>query len=90
MQVSLSGLERALHSYTLGPCEEAFDMKSVPIDAPPAGGDGGRKDSEVSGLPGSAQKRERPTATRQEIFAEKLAAIPQVSLSTTATLINSY
>ena len=87
MQVSLSGLERALHSYTLGPCEEAFDMKSVPIDAPTAGG---RKDSEVSGLPGSAQKRERPTATRQEIFAEKLAAIPQVSLSTTATLINSY
>jgi len=79
MQVSLSGLERALHSYTLGPCEEAFDMKSVPIDAPPAGGDGGRKDSEVSGLPGSAQKRERPTATRQEIFAEKLAAIPQMS-----------
>ena len=53
MQVSLSGLERALHSYTLGSCEAPFDMKTVPIDAPSGPADA-KKDGDVS-LPSSAQ-----------------------------------
>jgi len=77
MQVSLSGLERALHSYTLGSCEAPFDMKTVPIDAPSGPADA-KKDGDVS-LPSSAQKKERPTATRQEMFAEKLSALPAIS-----------
>jgi len=31
LQVSLSSLERALHSYTLSTCQEPFDIKSVPV-----------------------------------------------------------
>lgn len=31
LQVSISGLEKALHQYTLSPCDEPFDMSSVPV-----------------------------------------------------------
>jgi len=77
MQVSLSGLERALHNYTLGPCDAPFDMRTVPIDTAPAEKKGGEEGG--SSLPSSAQKKERPTATRQEIFAERLSKLPLVS-----------
>ena len=73
MQVSLTGLERALHNYTLGPCDVAFDMKSVPIDVPVE-----KKQDDGTSLP-SAQKKDRPTATRQEIFAERLSKIPEIA-----------
>ena len=31
LQVSVVGLERALHQYTLEPSEKPFDLKSVPL-----------------------------------------------------------
>ena len=31
LQVSVVGLERALHQYTLEPSEKPFDMKTVPL-----------------------------------------------------------
>lgn len=35
LQVSVVGLERALHHYTLEPSDHAFDMKSVPLATQP-------------------------------------------------------
>lgn len=31
LSVSIPGLERALHHYTLAPSDKPFDMKSVPL-----------------------------------------------------------
>nr|CAD7596228.1 unnamed protein product [Timema genevievae] len=36
LQVSIPGLERALHQYTLSPAETPFDMKSVPLATVPS------------------------------------------------------
>nr|CAD7445188.1 unnamed protein product [Timema bartmani] len=36
VQVSIPGLERALHQYTLSPAETPFDMKSVPLATVPS------------------------------------------------------
>jgi len=33
--VSVIGLERAVHNYTLEPSETPFDLKSVPLDTQP-------------------------------------------------------
>lgn len=33
--MSVVGLERALHHYTLEPTEQPFDMKSVPLETQP-------------------------------------------------------
>ena len=35
LQVSIIGLERALHQYTLEPAEKPFDLKSVPLATQP-------------------------------------------------------
>lgn len=35
LQVSIVGLERALHHYTLEPSDTAFDMKTVPLATQP-------------------------------------------------------
>lgn len=35
--MSVVGLERALHHYTLEPSEQPFDMKTVPLDTQPFG-----------------------------------------------------
>lgn len=35
MTVSIPGLERALHQYTLEPSEKPFDLKSVPLATAP-------------------------------------------------------
>ena len=35
LQVSIVGLERALHHYTMEPSETPFDMKSVPLATQP-------------------------------------------------------
>jgi len=75
LQVSISSLEKALHSYTLNQAAqaEAFDMKSVPAaaveeDKPSA------TLGAISGKPTSQQ----PTATRHDMFVEKLAGVPAI------------
>ena len=35
LQVSVVGLERALHQYTLEPSEKPFDLKTVPLATQP-------------------------------------------------------
>jgi len=35
LQVSIVGLERALHQYTLEPSETPFDLKTVPLAVQP-------------------------------------------------------
>ncbi|CAG0888510.1 unnamed protein product [Cyprideis torosa] len=80
LQVSLSGLERALSAYTLSPSEVPFDLRSVPLAATEEEEqDAKRKRQEaaegVVGITAPAKKEDR-AATRQDVFAEKLSALP--------------
>lgn len=77
LQVSLSSLEKALHSYTLSSCEEPFDMKSVPV-APVTSADE-RKTNVSADLPGAKKAEAKPTATRHDMFVEKFSAIPEIN-----------
>eukprot|EP00095_Tigriopus_kingsejongensis_P010714 maker-scaffold179_size282488-snap-gene-1.26 protein:Tk10714 transcript:maker-scaffold179_size282488-snap-gene-1.26-mRNA-1 annotation:"coatomer subunit gamma-2" len=77
LQVSLSSLEKALHSYTLSSCDAPFDIKTVPAapleplaDMKGAGGEAGLSTRRVE---------TKSTATRHDMFVEKLAAIPQLA-----------
>lgn len=74
LQVSLSSLERALHTYTLSDCKSPFDMKTVPV-APV------EPEQRASSEASSAPKRgdAKPTATRHDMFVEKFAAIPEIA-----------
>ncbi|KAH0630154.1 hypothetical protein JD844_012830 [Phrynosoma platyrhinos] len=73
LTVSIPGLERALHQYTLEPSEKPFDMKSVPLATAPI-----IEQRTAENVPISAVKQpEKVAATRQEIFQEQLAAIPE-------------
>uniref|UniRef100_A0A803TX65 Coatomer subunit gamma n=1 Tax=Anolis carolinensis TaxID=28377 RepID=A0A803TX65_ANOCA len=73
LTVSIPGLERALHQYTLDPSEKPFDMKSVPLATAPI-----IEQRTAENVPISAVKQpEKVAATRQEIFQEQLAAIPE-------------
>uniref|UniRef100_A0A8W4F6Z6 Coatomer subunit gamma n=1 Tax=Sus scrofa TaxID=9823 RepID=A0A8W4F6Z6_PIG len=65
LTVSIPGLERALQQYTLEPSEKPFDLKSVPLATTPM--------AEQR----TAKQPEKVAATRQEIFQEQLAAVPE-------------
>ncbi|XP_021357768.1 coatomer subunit gamma-2-like [Mizuhopecten yessoensis] len=73
LQVSVVGLERALHHYTMEPTETPFDVKSVPLETAPI------TDSKQVREPGEAggQKTEKVAASRQDIYAEQLSSIPE-------------
>ncbi|XP_060078948.1 coatomer subunit gamma-2-like [Ylistrum balloti] len=73
LQVSVVGLERALHHYTMEPSETPFDVKSVPLETAPL------PDSKQVREPGEvgAPKAEKVAASRQDIYAEQLSAIPE-------------
>uniref|UniRef100_A0A8B9T0B9 Coatomer subunit gamma n=1 Tax=Anas platyrhynchos TaxID=8839 RepID=A0A8B9T0B9_ANAPL len=71
LTVSIPGLERALHQYTLEPSEKPFDLKSVPLATAPIVEQ--RKTSPVAVV----KQPEKVAATRQEIFQEQLGAIPE-------------
>ena len=74
--VSLSSLEKALHNYTLSPCAEPFDIKTVPV-APVEPVE--RRKSTSADLPGAKKSGDKaPTATRHDMFVEKFAAIPEI------------
>ncbi|XP_064632835.1 coatomer subunit gamma-2-like [Lineus longissimus] len=78
LQVSVVGLERSLHNYTLDPSETPFDMKTVPLATQPI-----TEQKTVSVTPSmglgdiSAKPQEKVAATRQDIYAEQLAQIPE-------------
>ena len=65
LQVSITGLERELHHYTLEPTETSFDLKSVPLAAEPVV-------EQPAAAPGEApavKATEKVAATRQDVYA---------------------
>ncbi|KAJ8047390.1 Coatomer subunit gamma-2 [Holothuria leucospilota] len=72
LAVSVVGLERALHHYTIEPSEQPFDIKTVPLDTQPFAEH--KVTSDVSPAARPAEKAAPPT---QEIYAEQLAAVPE-------------
>ncbi|XP_065910406.1 coatomer subunit gamma-2-like isoform X1 [Dysidea avara] len=70
--VSIVGLERALLQYTKEPTMSPFDIKSVPIDTAPLVPK--QSKAEVSAASVTAAV---PMATRQDVYVEQLAAIPE-------------
>jgi len=74
IQVSLSSLEKALHVYTLGQAAQPFDMKTVPV----APVEETKQAAKTEGLTMSS-KVEKPTATRHDVFVERLAAVPAIA-----------
>nr|KAF6422005.1 COPI coat complex subunit gamma 1 [Rousettus aegyptiacus] len=72
LTVSIPGLERALQQYTLEPSEKPFDLKSVPLATTPMA----EQRTESTPIPATKQP-EKVATTRQEIFQEQLAAVPE-------------
>jgi len=72
IQVSLSSLEKALHAYTLGQALQPFDLKTVPV-APIEE----KAEKIEAGMP--SKSSEKPTATRHDVFVERLAAVPAIA-----------
>jgi len=77
LTVSVSSLEKSLHAYTLNQAaaEKPFDMKTVPAAAieeskPAAAASGG--------LTSKPDKPTTTSATRHDMFVEKLAAVPEL------------
>ncbi|KAJ6656396.1 hypothetical protein lerEdw1_003899 [Lerista edwardsae] len=70
LAVSIPGMEKALHQYTLEPLEKPFDMKSVPLATAPVF----EQKTEIAMV---VNKPERVAPSRQDIFQEQLAAIPE-------------
>jgi len=65
LQVSITGLERELHQYTLEPTETPFDLKSVPLAAQPLV-------EQPPAAPGEApavKTTEKVAASRQDVYA---------------------
>ncbi len=66
LNVSIIGLERALHNYTLDPTEDAFDMKTVPLETTPLA-----EQKAPEALPSAAKQADKVVASTQEIYAGK-------------------
>ena len=76
LQVSLSSLEKSLHSYSLSSCELPFDLKTVPV-APVM------PEVKVAQPEGSISTNKRPdtkpTGTRHDMFMEKFSTMPEIA-----------
>ncbi|XP_027698068.1 coatomer subunit gamma-2 isoform X2 [Vombatus ursinus] len=70
LTVSIPGMEKALHQYTLAPSEKPFDLKSVPLATAPVF----EQKAEITLV---ASKPEKLAPSRQDIFQEQLATIPE-------------
>ncbi|NXK88158.1 COPG2 protein, partial [Formicarius rufipectus] len=70
LAVSVPGMEKALHQYTLEPSDKPFDMKTVPLATAPIF----EQKAEITLV---ASKPEKVTPSRQDIFQEQLGAIPE-------------
>uniref|UniRef100_A0A646QGL4 Coatomer subunit gamma n=1 Tax=Hemiscolopendra marginata TaxID=943146 RepID=A0A646QGL4_9MYRI len=75
LHVSIIGLEKSLHQYTLEPSEVPFDMKSVPLATQPITADEQKSSLAPEAIPIS--KPEKVVVSRQYIFAEQLSNIPE-------------
>ncbi|XP_014673414.1 PREDICTED: coatomer subunit gamma-2-like [Priapulus caudatus] len=80
LQVSVVGLEKALHHYTLDPRETPFDLKAVPLETQPLTAEPARAaatgSARAAGATAGGVDVAAAAATRQDVFAEQLAAIP--------------
>ncbi|XP_046334578.1 coatomer subunit gamma-2-like [Haliotis rufescens] len=76
LQVSVVGLERALHNYTLEPTDTPFDLKSVPLDTQPMQD---QRPSVRDGGEMGAKTSEKVVASRQDVFAEQIALVPELA-----------
>ncbi|XP_074645566.1 coatomer subunit gamma-2-like isoform X3 [Tubulanus polymorphus] len=74
LQVSIVGLERALHQYTLEPSEKPFDMKVVPLATQPITEQ--KTAANPSAAPTKATK-EKQAASTQDIYADQLGRVPE-------------
>ncbi|KAH1186799.1 hypothetical protein KIL84_019548 [Mauremys mutica] len=70
LTVSVPGMEKALHQYTLEPSDKPFDMKTVPLATAPIF----EQKAEIALV---ASKPEKVAPSRHDIFQEQLAAIPE-------------
>ncbi|NXI89451.1 COPG2 protein, partial [Psophia crepitans] len=70
LTVSIPGMEKALHQYTLEPSDKPFDMKTVPLATAPIF----EQKAEIALV---TSKPEKVAPSRQDIFQEQLAAIPE-------------
>lgn len=76
LNVSVVGLERALAAYLKEPADAPFDMKTVPVATVPIHEQ--QKPVKTSGeVTSSSQKSAAPAATRQDVYAEQLAAVAE-------------
>jgi coatomer protein complex subunit gamma len=85
IQVSLSSLEKALHSYTLGQTDQPFDMKTVPV-APVDEDKTTVKSSMDSGM---SKPSDKPSATRHDVFVDRLAGVPAIAALNLGPLFRS-
>uniref|UniRef100_A0A8D0CNA3 Coatomer subunit gamma n=1 Tax=Sander lucioperca TaxID=283035 RepID=A0A8D0CNA3_SANLU len=72
LSVSIPGLEKSLHQYTLEPTERPFDMKSVPLATTPIT----EHKTEIASV-ATSKLPEKLAPSRQDIYQEQLAAIPE-------------
>ena len=81
--MSLSSLEKALHSYTLGQTDQPFDLKTVPVA--PVDEDKPTKSADTS----MSKPTDKPTATRHDVFVDRLAAVPAIAALNLGPLFRS-
>uniref|UniRef100_A0A8C0YS93 Coatomer subunit gamma n=1 Tax=Cyprinus carpio carpio TaxID=630221 RepID=A0A8C0YS93_CYPCA len=72
LSVSVPGLEKSLHQYTLEPSEKPFDMKTVPLATAPIT----EQKTEIAPM-ATSKLPEKLAPARQDIYQEQLAAIPE-------------
>uniref|UniRef100_A0A8C7Y6C5 Coatomer subunit gamma n=1 Tax=Oryzias sinensis TaxID=183150 RepID=A0A8C7Y6C5_9TELE len=72
LSVSIPGLEKSLHQYTLEPTEKPFDMKSVPLVTTPIT----EQKTEIAPV-ATSKLPEKLAPSRQDIYQEQLASIPE-------------
>jgi len=89
LAVSVSSLEKSLHTYTLDQSAAAkpFDMKTVPVEVVEEKRPSASREATV----GLTSKPDKPTntATRHDMFVEKLGAVPQLQALSLGPLFRS-
>jgi len=78
LKVSVVGLERALEGYlSQGDFDKSFDMRQVPLSSQPITTTEAKKPCLSAEAP--TKKEEKPKASRQEIYSQKISAIPELA-----------
>ncbi|XP_002154548.2 coatomer subunit gamma-2 isoform X1 [Hydra vulgaris] len=80
LNVSVVGLERALAAYLKEPTSTPFDMKIVPLTTVPLHEQKSIKTTGEPTVNTVMQRASVQTATRQDVYAEQLSAIPELAV----------